>query len=341
LNYIYRPLLLPKNSIKIFTELFHYKRGVKKMNQNTTVRGRPVLAGRDSAAMEIYCKQVGTLPLLSGEEESHITETIRSLREKIKQFGDAYTEERACLEKKLNRERNKMIRSNLRLVIKLAKLYQGRGLGLDDLISEGNIGLIIAVDRFDPSRGCRFSTYAGFWIRQAIVDSLAERGSLIRFPKCVYETIRKRSYAINALQAVLGRTPTEKEIAEYTGISVSKIHRVTFLGMGVSSLDTPAGEMDGQWAGSLEDFVKDEKREGPMEKADNAILREKLDCMFDRCLTKREQFVLAKRFGLEGRQSHSLESLGKMLHVSRERARQIQNRALEKMRGSKGFGKWL
>lgn len=254
-----------------------------------------------------YLKEIGNYPLLSVNDEIELAKRI--------ELGDAQAK-RALAE------------SNLRLVVSIAKRYVGRGLSFLDLIQEGNLGLIKAVDKFDYNKGYKFSTYATWWIRQAITRSIADQSRTIRIPVHMSEIINKTYRVSRMLMQELGREPTEREIAEKLGLPIEKVHEILKVSADPISLDTPIGEEDDSHLG---DFIKDETIMGPEEAASHAVLQAQISKLLD-TLTEREQRVLILRFGLKDGRSRTLEEVGREFNVTRERIRQIEAKALRKLR---------
>ena len=244
--------------------------------------------------VRMYLKEIGRISLLTPEEEA----------------------------------KNRLAESNLRLVVSIAKRYVGRGLLFLDLIQEGNIGLMKAVDKFDYDKGYKFSTYATWWIRQAITRALADQARTIRVPVHMVETINKMARIQRQLTLELNREPSEEEIAKKMGISVEKVRDVIKISQDPVSLETPIGEEDDSHLG---DFVKDINAMTPEEYATNEILKEEIKAVLE-TLQEREQEVLELRFGLIDGTSHTLEEVGKRFNVTRERIRQIEAKALRKLR---------
>ncbi len=257
--------------------------------------------------VRMYLKEIGRISLLSPEEELELSEKVAS--------GDEYA-------------KNKLAESNLRLVVSIAKRYVGRGLLFLDLIQEGNIGLMKAVDKFDSDKGYKFSTYATWWIRQAITRALADQARTIRVPVHMVETINKMSRIQRQLTLELNREPTEEELAKKMGISIDKVREVIKISQEPVSLETPIGEEDDSHLG---DFIKDESSMSPEEYATNEILKEEIKSVL-MTLQVREQEVLELRFGLVDGTCHTLEEVGKKFNVTRERIRQIEAKALRKLR---------
>lgn len=257
--------------------------------------------------VRMYLKEIGRISLLSPEEELELSERVAS--------GDEVAI-------------NKLAESNLRLVVSIAKRYVGRGLLFLDLIQEGNIGLMKAVDKFDSDKGYKFSTYATWWIRQAITRALADQARTIRVPVHMVETINKMSRIQRQLTLELNREPSEDELAKKMGISVEKVREVIKISQEPVSLETPIGEEDDSHLG---DFIKDESSMSPEEYATNEILKEEIKSVL-MTLQVREQEVLELRFGLVDGTCHTLEEVGKKFNVTRERIRQIEAKALRKLR---------
>ena len=257
--------------------------------------------------VRMYLKEIGRISLLSPEEESELSIRVAN--------GDEVA-------------KNILAESNLRLVVSIAKRYVGRGLLFLDLIQEGNIGLMKAVEKFDYDKGFKFSTYATWWIRQAITRALADQARTIRVPVHMVETINKMARIQRQMTLELNREPSEEELAEKMGISVDKVREVIKISQDPVSLETPIGEEDDSHLG---DFIKDERSMSPEEYATNEILKEEIRSVL-MTLQEREQEVLELRFGLIDGTSHTLEEVGKRFNVTRERIRQIEAKALRKLR---------
>ena len=257
--------------------------------------------------VRMYLKEIGRISLLSPEEELELSGRV------------AQGDEVAI---------NKLAESNLRLVVSIAKRYVGRGLLFLDLIQEGNIGLMKAVDKFDSDKGYKFSTYATWWIRQAITRALADQARTIRVPVHMVETINKMSRIQRQLTLELNREPSEEELAKKMGISVEKVREVIKISQEPVSLETPIGEEDDSHLG---DFVKDERSMSPEEYTTHEILKDEIDDLL-LTLTEREEQVLRLRFGLGGGSPKTLEEVGQIFGVTRERIRQIEAKALRKLR---------
>lgn len=260
-----------------------------------------------SDPVRMYLKEIGRINLLSSDEEFEYA--------RLAEEGDEYA-------KKMLAE------SNLRLVVSIAKRYVGRGMLFLDLIQEGNIGLMKAVDKFDPDKGYKFSTYATWWIRQAITRAIADQARTIRIPVHMVETINKLARIQRQLTQELNREPTEEEIAKKIGLSVDKVREVYKISQDPVSLETPIGEEDDSHLG---DFIKDERTMSPEEYATIEMLKEELSGVL-LTLTEREEKVLRLRFGLDDGQCRTLEEVGQVFNVTRERIRQIEAKALRKLR---------
>ena len=261
--------------------------------------------------VRLYLKEIGKYPLLTSEEEIALA----------KQIAEGTPEEQAAAKKKLSE-------ANLRLVVSIAKRYVGRGMQFLDLIQEGNLGLIKAAEKFDYTKGYKFSTYATWWVRQAITRAIADQARTIRIPVHMVETINKLIRVNRQLAQELGRDPTPAEIAKEMGISESKVREIIKIAQEPVSLETPIGEEEDSHLG---DFIEDENAPAPAEVASNAMMREQLQEVLH-TLTPREEKVIRLRFGLEDGQAHTLEEVGKEFNVTRERIRQIEAKALRKIR---------
>ncbi len=269
--------------------------------------------------VRMYLKEIGRVPLLSGEEEIILAQQIE-----VGSKEDAsYQEIRLG-----NSAKQKLIDANLRLVVSIAKRYVGRGMLFLDLIQEGNLGLIKAVDKFDYKKGYKFSTYATWWIRQAITRAIADQARTIRIPVHMVETINKLVRIQRQLLQDLGRDPSPEEIAAGMGITVERVREIQKISQEPVSLETPIGEEEDSHLG---DFLEDKEAVAPDDAASFILLREQIKEVFT-CLTEREQQVLELRFGLKDGKPRTLEEVGQFFSVTRERIRQIEGKALTKLR---------
>ena len=269
------------------------------------------LLGSNSAKVNdpvrMYLKEIGVVPLLSNEEEKELAIAVEN--------GDLEAKQR-------------LAEANLRLVVSIAKRYVGRGMQFLDLIQEGNMGLMKAVDKFDYSKGFKFSTYATWWIRQAITRAIADQARTIRIPVHMVETINKLVREQRNLLQELGQDPTPEQIAERMDMTPDKVREILKIAQEPVSLETPIGEEDDSHLG---DFIEDEVIENPVDYTTRVVLREQLDEVLD-TLTDREENVLRLRFGLDDGKMRTLEDVGKVFNVTRERIRQIEAKAHRKLR---------
>ena len=269
------------------------------------------VAINDNAAMDdpvkVYLKEIGRVPLLTPEEEIELAIRIADNDEKAKK---------------------RLAEANLRLVVSIAKRYVGRGMQFLDLIQEGNLGLIKAVDKFDYTKGFKFSTYATWWIRQAITRAIADQARTIRIPVHMVETINKVKKANSQLLHQNGREPTADEISEYLEMPVDKVREIMRVAQEPVSLETPIGEEEDSHLG---DFIPDDDAPAPADAASHTLLKETLGNVLD-SLTPREEKVLRLRFGLEDGHPRTLEEVGREFGVTRERIRQIESKTLAKLR---------
>ncbi|HUA13180.1 MAG TPA: RNA polymerase sigma factor RpoD [Candidatus Sulfotelmatobacter sp.] len=259
-------------------------------------------------SVRLYLREIGKIPLLSSEEELALAQRVVA--------GD-------------KEAKDQMAEANMRLVVSIAKRYVGRGLDLLDLIQEGNTGLLRAVEKFDPDKGFKFSTYATWWIRQAITRAIADQARTIRIPVHMVETINKLLRTQRRLTQELNREPTNDEIAKEMDIDVDKVEHIMKIKQDISSLD--ASIRDDEEDSVLADFIEDEDTISPEESATGQLLKEQVKDMLG-ALTEREQKILKLRFGLEDGKSHTLEEVGQEFSVTRERIRQIEAKALAKLR---------
>ncbi len=259
-------------------------------------------------SVRLYLREIGKIPLLSTEEEVALATRVTE--------GD-------------KEAKDQMAEANMRLVVSIAKKYVGRGLDLLDLIQEGNTGLLRAVEKFDPTRGFKFSTYATWWIRQAITRAIADQARTIRIPVHMVETINKLMRTQRRMTQEMGREPTNEEIAKEMEMEVDKVDHIMKIKQDISSLDAPV--RDEEEDSKLGDFIEDEDSDTPEESATQQLLKEHVNVMLD-ILTPREQKILKMRFGLEDGRTHTLEEVGQEFGVTRERIRQIEAKALAKLR---------
>ena len=296
--------------------------------------------------VRMYLKEIGKVPLLSAEEEIELaqkmeagavaSEKISILRGRVKESEDEeeindLKAEIKSLQREVDRgadAKKRLAEANLRLVVSIAKRYVGRGMLFLDLIQEGNLGLIKAVEKFDYRKGYKFSTYATWWIRQAITRAIADQARTIRIPVHMVETINKLIRVSRQLLQELGREPTPEEIAEEMGMQVERVREILKISQEPVSLETPIGEEEDSHLG---DFIKDDNVPVPAEAAAFTLLKEQLGEVLG-TLTEREQKVLTLRFGLADARARTLEEVGKEFNVTRERIRQIEAKALRKLR---------
>jgi RNA polymerase primary sigma factor len=283
-------------------------------------------------SISLYLKEIGQVPLLTAEEEVRLAKKMergRKARRRLVRGGG--TDNREHLEKLVEEgkaSQEHLVKANSRLVVSVAKKYIGRGVPFLDLIQEGNIGLIRAVNKFDYRRGYKFSTYATWWIRQAVTRAIADQGRTIRVPVHMYEQINKLTRASRKLVQELGREPTIEEIAEELDVPLRKVERIMKVAQRPLSLETPVGEEEDSYLG---DFIEDIETVAPVDAASRSLLREELDETLA-SLTPREVRILQLRFGLVDGYSYTLEEVGRKFGVTRERIRQIEAQALGRLR---------
>lgn len=263
--------------------------------------------GNAEDPVRMYLKEIGRIPLLSSEEEIELAK---------------------CMEEGDEEAKKKLSEANLRLTVSIAKRYSGRGMQFLDLIQEGNLGLIKAVEKFDYRKGYKFSTYATWWIRQSITRAIADQARTIRIPVHMVETMNRVNRTSRRLLQEYGREPTPEEIAEAMNLPVERVLEISKISQEPVSLETPIGEEEDSHLG---DFIQDEHIPVPADEAAHTLLREQLEKVMD-TLSEREQKVLALRFGLEDGKPHTLEEVGREFQVTRERIRQIEAKALRKLR---------
>ena len=264
-------------------------------------------------SVRMYLREIGDIPLLSQEEELELA------KKAVK--GD-------------KKAKDKLAESNMRLVVSIAKKYSGRGLDFLDLIQEGNTGLLRAVEKFDPEKGFKFSTYATWWIRQAITRAIADQARTIRIPVHMVETINKVMRTKRRLTQELNREPSDAEVAEAMGMDAEKIEYVMRIRQDIASLDASVGRDGDDDESVLGDFIEDSERDSPEEATANQILKEQIAEILT-TLSEREQKIIRLRFGIGGGRPHTLEEVGNEFSVTRERIRQIEAKALAKLRKNK------
>lgn len=292
----------------------------------------------ESDSLFLYLKQISRYPLLTPEEERSIARSSAETRKRLEKLRQDYekgsmtrqtfSRKTREAEQSLMALKDTMIKANLRLVVSIAKKYQHRGLSFLDLIDEGNIGLIEAVERFDYKKGCRFSTYGTWWIRQAITKSLADKGRVIRIPIHMLNTIKKCYFMTKQLTQELGRDPSIRELANYMDLSQTKVKEIIKLSQETTSLDTT---IDDENVTKLSDLIQDEHTYNPFERVFSTALRETVSQVLG-LLSEREKRIIKLRFGLDGQGPFTLEQTGKILGITRERVRQIQEKAITRMR---------
>jgi RNA polymerase primary sigma factor len=285
-------------------------------------------------SISLYLKEIGRIPLLTAEQEVSLAKRMeagRNARRRLSKDGKLLAEEHQHLRELVKdgqAAQEHLIKANSRLVVSVAKKYVGRGVPFLDLIQEGNIGLIRAVKKFDYRRGYKFSTYATWWIRQAVTRAIADQGRTIRVPVHMYEQINRLARVSRQLVQELSRDPTVAEIAEELGVSPKKVERIIKVSRRPLSLEMPVGEEEDSFLG---DFIEDDEASSPIDEASLQLLREQINDIFS-SLTPREVRILQLRFGLVDGYSYTLEEVGKKFGVTRERIRQIEAQALGRLR---------
>ena len=312
----------------------------QKERKEATVESTVTASDIDLSAIDIddsislYLKEIGRIPLLTAEQEVSLAKRMeagRDTKKRLSKNRDLSHQERvelSAIVRDGKSAQEHLIKANSRLVVSVAKKYVGRGVPFLDLIQEGNIGLIRAVNKFDYRRGYKFSTYATWWIRQAVTRAIADQGRTIRVPVHMYEQINRLARVSRQLVQELGRDPTVEEIAGELGVSPKKVERTIKVSQRPLSLEMPVGEEDDSFLG---DFIEDSDAPSPTDQASQQLLRDQIDDIFV-SLTPREVRILQLRFGLVDGYSYTLEEVGKKFGVTRERIRQIEAQALGRLR---------
>ncbi|HUF33462.1 MAG TPA: RNA polymerase sigma factor RpoD [Acidimicrobiales bacterium] len=310
-------------------------KGVRRRRAATLPPAETARSGGASDPVRLYLKEIGRVPLLTGPEEVALAKRILAgevARLAIGALGPSVAEEeRSSLVRTVTdaeAARKALIQANLRLVVSIAKRYQGRGMLFLDLIQEGNLGLMRAVDKFDHAKGFKFSTYATWWIRQAITRAIADQARTIRIPVHMVETINKVVRVQREMHQQLEREPTVEELAAKVDMTPARVREIHRFSLDPLSLDSPVGDEDDT---NLSDFIEDHGAEAPADAAARKLLNEAVLCALDD-LSERERQVVRLRFGLEDGQARTLEEVGKAFGVTRERIRQIESKTLAKLR---------
>ena len=294
-------------------------------------------------SVRLHLREIGKIPLLNADEELELAQQIVANHDELEQVKeelknpDLTPSERSKLtmrQTKLSRPKDKMAEANMRLVVSIAKRYSGRGLDFLDLIQEGHTGLLRAVEKFDPDKGFKFSTYATWWIRQAITRAIADQARTIRIPVHMVETINKLLRTQRRMTQELNREPTIQELAKELEMEPEKVEYVIKIKQDISSLDAGVGRDGDDDESVLGDFIEDEDSVTPEESAATQLLKEQVQSVLS-TLSDREQKIIKMRFGLDGGKSHTLEEVGQEFAVTRERIRQIEAKALAKLRKHK------
>lgn len=294
-------------------------------------------------SVRLYLREIGKISLLNAEEELTLAQEIVANQPKLQEVQDALAEEDISASErqklkskaaKLSKPKDKMAEANMRLVVSIAKRYSGRGLDFLDLIQEGNTGLLRAVEKFDPDKGFKFSTYATWWIRQAITRAIADQARTIRIPVHMVETINKLLRTQRRMTQELNREPTIEELAKELEMEPDKVEYVIKIKQDIQSLDAGVGRDGEEEDSTLGEFIEDEDSATPEESAASQLLKEQVQSVLS-TLSDREQKIVKMRFGLGGGKSHTLEEVGQEFAVTRERIRQIEAKALAKLRKHK------
>ena len=294
-------------------------------------------------SVRLYLREIGKIPLLNSEEELELAQKIVANRDELEAIREQLTDEELAIGErhkleakatKLSRPKDKMAEANMRLVVSIAKRYSGRGLDFLDLIQEGNTGLLRAVEKFDPDKGFKFSTYATWWIRQAITRAIADQARTIRIPVHMVETINKLLRTQRRMTQELNREPTMEELSAELELEPEKIEYIMKIKQDISSLDAGVGRDGDEEDSVLADFIEDEETVSPEDSATNQLLKEQVQDVLS-SLSDREQKIVRMRFGLDNGKSHTLEEVGQEFAVTRERIRQIEAKALAKLRKHK------
>ncbi len=312
LSKIERLMLSAEELENVYAKLTDAKVSVQELTLEEKVSIDKIIGeGSTDDSVKMYLKDIGTVPLLTPDEEVELAKLMTSEN----QEESAYA-------------RNRLSEANLRLVVSIAKRYVGRGMQFLDLIQEGNLGLIKAVEKFDYTKGFKFSTYATWWIRQSITRAIADQARTIRIPVHMVETINKTSRVARQLLQELGREPSTAEIAAVMGLTEEKVAEIQKIAQDPVSLETPIGDEEDSHLG---DFIEDANATSPSDAAESKMLREQLIQVLN-TLTPRENEVLRKRYGLDDNRPKTLEEVGREFNVTRERIRQIEAKALRKLR---------
>ena len=295
----------------------------------TAVRDSESSRRRSSDPISWYLATIGREPLLTAAEEIELGNQVQTMMQLLEESKDSYTEKERKLIRIGKRSKERMMKANLRLVVSVAKKYQGKGLELLDLIQEGSLGLERAVEKFDPTRGYKFSTYAFWWIRQSMTRAIACQSRTIRLPVHLSERLTAIRKVSLELAHKLGALPSRREIAEALNMPLDELDGLLRQALTTSSLDAPVNGDEGR--SFLGDLIADSSNEEPLEQVERGIHQEQLGRWMS-YLSDQERQVLNLRFGLEGEERHTLAEIGRMLEVSRERVRQVELKALRKLR---------